>query len=34
VRTYATTTPTLLELQDWLVCQGVTLVVMEATSAY
>jgi transposase len=34
VRTYATTTPALLELRDWLVCQGVTLVVMEATSAY
>jgi transposase len=34
VRTYATTTPALLDLRDWLVCQGVTLVVMEATSAY
>ena len=34
VRTFATTTPSLLELRDWLVCQGVTLVVMEATSAY
>jgi len=34
VRTYATLTPALLELRDWLVCQGVTLVVMEATSAY
>jgi transposase len=34
VRTYATTTPALLELRDWLACQGVTLVVMEATSAY
>ena len=34
VRTYATLTPSLLELRDWLVCQGVTLVVMEATSAY
>ena len=34
VRTYATRTPALLELRDWLVCQGVTLVVMEATSAY
>ena len=33
VRTYATTTPALLELRDWLACQGVTLVVMEATSA-
>ena len=31
VRTYATLTPALLELRDWLVCQGVTLVVMEAT---
>jgi transposase len=34
VRTYATTTPALLDLRDWLVCQGVTLVVMESTSAY
>lgn len=34
VRTYATTTRSLLELQDWLVCQGVTLCVMEATSSY
>lgn len=34
VRTYATLTPALLDLRDWLVCQGVTLVVMEATSAY
>jgi len=34
VRTYATVTPALLELRDWLTCQGVTLVVMEATSAY
>ena len=34
VRTYATTTPELLELRDWLTCQGVTRVVMEATSAY
>jgi hypothetical protein len=24
----------LLELRDWLICQGVTRVVMEATSAY
>ena len=31
VRTYATLTPALLELRDWLICQGVTLVVMEAT---
>ena len=34
VRTCATTTRSLLELRDWLVCQGVTRVVMEATSAY
>ena len=34
VRTFATTTRSLLELQDWLVCQGVTLCVMEATSSY
>jgi transposase len=34
VRTFATTTRSLLGLQDWLVCQGVTLCVMEATSAY
>ena len=34
VRTYATLTPALLELRDWLICQGVTRVVMEATSAY
>lgn len=34
VRTFATTTRSLLELQDWLVAQGVTLCVMEATSAY
>jgi transposase len=34
VRTYATTTPALLGLRDWLICQGVTRVVMEATSAY
>src|SRR5215813_15354672 len=34
VRTYATVTPALLALRDWLTCQGVTLVVMEATSAY
>jgi transposase len=34
VRTYATTTPALLELRDWLICQGVTLCVMEATSTY
>ncbi len=34
VRTYATTTRSLLELRDWLICQGVSLCVMEATSAY
>ena len=34
VRTFATTTPALLELRDWLICQGVTLCVMEATSSY
>jgi transposase len=34
VRTVATTTRSLLELRDWLTCQGVTLCVMEATSAY
>jgi hypothetical protein len=34
VRTFATTTRSLLELQDWLVCQGVSLCVMEATSSY
>jgi transposase len=34
VRSYATVTPALLDLRDWLTCQGVTLVVMEATSAY
>jgi transposase len=34
VRTFATTTPALLELHDWLMCQGVTLCVMEATSTY
>ena len=34
VRTYDTVTPALLELHDWLICQGVTRVVMEATSAY
>lgn len=34
VRTYGTTTSALLELRDWLACQGVTLVVTEATSAY
>lgn len=34
VRTYATTTRSLLDLQDWLVCQQVSLCVMEATSTY
>jgi transposase len=34
VRTFATTTGQLLELRDWLVCQGVTRCVLEATSAY
>ena len=34
VRTYGTVTPALLELRDWLICQGVTRVVMEATGAY
>jgi transposase len=33
VRSYNTVTPALLELRDWLICQGVTKVVMEATSA-
>ena len=30
VRTFATVTPSLLELRDWLTCQGVSLCVMEA----
>ena len=34
VRTFATVTRSLLELRDWLTCQGVTLCVMEATSTY
>ena len=34
VRTVATTTRSLLELRDWLTCQGVSLCVMEATSTY
>jgi transposase len=34
VRTFATTTAALLELRDWLACQGVVLCVMEATSTY
>ena len=32
VCTVATTTRSLLELRDWLICQGVSLCVMEATS--
>ncbi len=34
IRTFATTTNSLLELRDWLVAQKVTLVVMEATGDY
>jgi hypothetical protein len=34
VRTFATTTRSLLGLQDWLVALGVSLCVMEATSTY
>ena len=34
VRTFATTTRSLLDLQDWLVCQQVSRCVMEATSTY
>ena len=34
VRTFATLTRSLLELRDWLICQGVSLCVMEATSTY
>jgi transposase len=34
VRTFSTVTRSLLELRDWLICQGVSLCVMEATSAY
>jgi transposase len=34
VREFATTTRSLLGLRDWLICQGVTLCVMEATSTY
>jgi transposase len=34
VRTDATVTPVLLDLRDWLICLGVTRVVMEAISAY
>jgi transposase len=34
VREYATVTPALLDLADWLRCQQVQIVAMEATSAY
>jgi transposase len=34
VRTFPTLTRSLLELRDWLICQGVGLCVMEATSTY
>jgi hypothetical protein len=34
VRTFGTTTGSLLELGDWLVAQGVSLCVMEAASTY
>jgi len=34
IRTFATTTRSLLELRDWLICLGVSLCVMEATSTY
>jgi transposase len=34
VRTFTTMTPALLELRDWLICQNVTLCVMEAASVY
>src|SRR6266571_6997846 len=34
VRTFATTTRSLLELRDWLICLGVSLCVMESTSTY
>ena len=34
VRTFATTTNALLQLRDWLIGQGVTLVAMEATGDY
>ena len=34
IRTFATTTNTLLTLRDWLVAEQVTLVVMEATGDY
>lgn len=34
IRTFATTTNSLLELRDWLIAEQVTLVVMEATGDY
>ncbi len=34
IRTFATTTNSLVELRDWLVAEKVTLVVMEATGDY
>jgi hypothetical protein len=34
VRTFATTTNALLQLRDWLIEQGVTLIAMEATGDY
>src|SRR6202046_648804 len=34
VRTFATTTRSLLELRDWLICLGVSLCVMESASTY
>ncbi len=34
VREYATVTPALLQLADWLRCHQVQLVAMEATSSY
>src|SRR6266540_41179 len=34
LRTYSTTTRSLLELADWLRCHRVTRVVMESTSSY
>ncbi len=34
VRTFGTTTRSLLELRDWLICLGVSLCVMESTSTY
>ena len=34
IRTYATTTNSLLELRDWLIAEQVSLVVLEATGDY